>query len=203
MKTSVKIMSLLMVTAFLSSCMTYKQSRFKTSSAIENQLPKMEIYFDSASIRKGTVVDVVLDTVFYSLANYELNNNCFSKINSNYTIRFNMRQELYKMSMAGYTIPGALSLGTLYFIGWPVAKFRLQISLGCQILDENLNPIAVYEEMGKSKVVIAMYYGFTGGSARLEVAARAITDALKKIKSNIDRDAVMINNTIQKNTHQL
>jgi hypothetical protein len=57
--------------------------------------------------------------------------------------------------------------------------------------------LARYSAIGDSRVVVALYYGYSMQDAYLKAYANALNDALGKIRPQIQKDAWQLNNKLQ------
>jgi len=74
-------------------------------------------------------------------------------------------------------------------VGLPMGHYDTQLDIDVVIADREGNVIGRYNALSRSRVPLAMYYGYDADDAERESAIRAIKEALSDIKAQIAADA--------------
>ncbi len=93
--------------------------------------------------------------------------------------------------------PTALLLYTPMLVGFPLAFPKMEIELELRIYDAKRKLIGVYTGTGRGNVTIAMYYGY-GFTGAQKMYADAINEAFDEIRSQVRRDAIRINDALER-----
>ncbi len=96
----------------------------------------------------------------------------------------------------GYLVPAIFTAGIAWAFGMPMNTVTQELELQVEIHNKGGRLIARYEAIGKAKVNVAAYHGYTKGDAPYMVQAsvgrkaniEAYNMAMQQIKISIDRD---------------
>jgi hypothetical protein len=112
-----------------------------------------------------------------------------------------------KQGGAGYIVPAILTVGIAWACGMPINTVTQELEVQVEIRNKAGQLISKYEAVGKSKVNVAAYHGYTKGDAPYMVQAsvgrkaniEAYNMAMTEIKASIERDYDKIQKGLQTN----
>lgn len=87
-----------------------------------------------------------------------------------------------------------------WLFGFPDAYYKLDVSIDYRITNLQNELIAKYNAVGSAKAPIALYWGYRRTKAKNKIYVEALKDALKKLRQQIERDAMKINSELIKSS---
>lgn len=91
---------------------------------------------------------------------------------------------LHAIQMMGFLTPSLL--------GIPLEFFRTHVRAQVQVIDALGNVIGTYEGTGDSRIKVAMYHGYSQGSAPRLADTEALKSALAKIRPQLDTATALL-----------
>lgn len=101
---------------------------------------------------------------------------------------------LKKLSICLLTIPNIL--------GMPFMIATQKVEVEYRIYDRADNLIGKYSAIGEARVFTGYYYGYKEASVGFKARISALTDAITKIRSKIQADAIWINEQLKSSSKQ-
>lgn len=129
--------------------------------------------------------------------NQELEENLTDPYGTKYGyISYKSRLIDYKLGL-GYYIVSTLLMTIPNLLGLPFMNIKYEIESEIRILDRNKKLLAKFSAVGKSKTIVAYYYGYSLKYATRKTYIEAIIDGLNMLRPQIEKEAININEKLQ------
>jgi hypothetical protein len=185
-----KILSFSLVLLALIGCKSWSPSAIKIDkNPISVKLLTLENSVDELS--KSTMYRTTGDD--FRIFNQELEENLTDIYGVKYGyISYKTNIIDYKMGL-GYYMLSCFLVTIPNLFGMPYMNFQYEVETEIRIFDKNKKLLAKYSANGKSRTLVAYYYGYQLKYAARKSYIEAIISGLHQIRPSIERDAASIN----------
>lgn len=97
----------------------------------------------------------------------------------------------------GFLIPSGILFYFPNIFGLPYCRIKYKVETELRIYDKENRLIGKYSGIGQAKVIVALYYGYSLGSARRKAYVDALNNAFSEIRPQIKADAERINEKLK------
>ena len=201
----------------LGACRSLHVSDYRSSKPMETRLPQLDLQVHQTSFLDAyddqylryrqpydddywygrQITDRAVEDVFTLLERDMADNITTTSAETYGRMRFKLLHYNRPLRGMGWVIPSITTMFIANAVGMPIANIWVELELQMEITDANGKVLVHYVAPGKGKTPMALYYGYTASDAIRRANLKAIKDAMKHIKQEMNADVPMLTEKLQ------